>query len=113
MAGETLMEAGDRLWRVLMRRWPGMNWRTEVPVQGRLGLQRVAGRIDLLLDTPDRAMVLDHKSFPGPHEHWTDRALDHAPQLALYRHLVEAATGHPVVSILIHMPVVGMLLEIH
>ncbi|SMH39151.1 PD-(D/E)XK nuclease superfamily protein [Azospirillum lipoferum] len=113
MAGETLMEAGDRLWRILAHRWPRMGWHTEVPVQGRLGLQRVAGRIDLLLDTPDGAVILDHKSFPGSYDHWTDRALSHAPQLSLYRHLVEAATGRPVVGVFIHMPVVGILLEIH
>ncbi|PWC35929.1 UvrD-helicase domain-containing protein [Azospirillum sp. TSO35-2] len=107
-----LVEAGDRLWRVLAQRWPGATWRTEVPVHGRLGLQRVTGRIDLLLETADGVVIVDHKSFPGPHDQWTARALEHAPQLALYRHLVEAATERPVTGTVIHMPVVGTLLEV-
>lgn len=112
MAGETLVEAGDRLWRAVARLWPGAAWRTEVPVHGRLGLQRATGRIDLLLETADDFVILDHKSFPGPHDRWAERALEHAPQLALYRRLVEAATGRAVTGTFIHMPVVGTLLEV-
>lgn len=112
VAVETLAEAGDRLWRTIADRWPGAEWRTEVPVHGRLGLQRVTGRIDLLLEAADGLVIIDHKSFPGPHVQWPARALEHAPQLALYRRLVEAATGRTVIGTFIHMPVVGTLLEV-
>ncbi|WP_448190488.1 UvrD-helicase domain-containing protein [Azospirillum sp. sgz301742] len=112
VAERTLTEAGDRLWCAIARLWPGAGWRTEVPVHGRLELQRVAGRIDLLVETAGGLVILDHKSFPGPHDHWAERALEHAPQLALYRHLVEEAAGRPVTGTFIHMPVVGMLLEV-
>lgn len=110
--GELLVEAGDRLWRALARLWPGAGWRTEVPVHGRVGLQRVGGRIDLLVDAADGLVILDHKAFPGPFDRWTARALAHAPQLALYRRMVEAATGRPVRGCFIHMPVVGTLLDL-
>ncbi|WP_448208295.1 UvrD-helicase domain-containing protein [Azospirillum sp. sgz302134] len=112
LAAEPLVEAGDRLWRALARLWPGSGWRTEVPVHGRVGLQRVNGRIDLLVDAADGLVILDHKAFPGPFDQWTARALAHAPQLALYRRMVEAATGRPVHGCFIHMPVVGTLLDL-
>ncbi|BAI73380.1 uvrD/REP helicase [Azospirillum sp. B510] len=109
---DALVEAGDRLWRLLAARWPGAGWRCEVPVQGRLGLQRVSGRIDLLVDAGAGWVILDHKAFPGPHERWGERALEHAPQLALYARLVAEASGRPVLGCFIHMPVVGRLLEL-
>lgn len=112
MAAEALVEAGDRLWRLLAARWPGAVWRCEVPVQGRLGLQRVSGRIDLLVDAGAGWVILDHKAFPGPHERWGERALEHAPQLALYARLVAEASRRPVLGRFIHMPVVGRLLEV-
>ena len=112
LAGELLVEAGDRLWHALARLWPGASWRTEVPVHGRVGLQRVGGRIDLLVDTADGLAILDHKAFPGSFDQWTARALAHAPQLALYRRMVEEATGRPVRGSFIHMPVVGTLLDL-
>jgi ATP-dependent helicase/nuclease subunit A len=112
VADAVLVEAGDRLWRAVARHWPGASWRTEVPVHGRLGLQRVSGRLDLLLETAEGLVILDHKSFPGPHDEWHARALEHAPQLMLYRQLVEAAARRPVTGTLIHMPVVGTLLKV-
>lgn len=112
MEAAALVEAGDRLWRALVTRWPGARWRCEVPVQGRLGLQRASGRIDLLVDAGTGWVILDHKAFPGPHERWGERALEHAPQLALYARLVAEASGRPVLGCFIHMPVVGRLLEV-
>ncbi|CBS87253.1 UvrD-helicase domain-containing protein [Azospirillum lipoferum] len=111
-AAAPLVEAGDRLWRALSRLWPGAGWRTEVPVHGRLGLQRIGGRIDLLVDAADGVVIIDHKAFPGAFDQWAARALAHAPQLSLYRRMVEEATGSPVRGCFIHMPVVGMLLDL-
>lgn len=111
-AAPHLVEVGDRLWRALSRLWPGAGWRTEVPVHGRLGLQRISGRIDLLVDAPSGAVIIDHKAFPGAFDQWTARALAHAPQLSLYRRMVEEATGVPVRGCFIHMPVVGTLIDL-
>lgn len=109
---EHLVEAGDRLWSYLDVHFPGYRRFTEWPVHGRIGQQRVSGRIDLLLDGPDGLVVIDHKTFPGDVDQWTARAMTYAPQLALYGQLVEAATGRLVVGHLVHMPVVGVLLDI-
>ncbi len=102
LALDHLVEAGDRLWSHLDAHFAGYRRLTEWPVHGRVGLQRVSGRIDLLLDGPDGYVVIDHKTFPGAVDQWTDRAIAHAPQLALYGRLVEAATGRPVVGYFVH-----------
>jgi hypothetical protein len=43
---------------------------------------------------------------------WEPKALSYAPQLGLYRELVERATDRPVSSCWVHMPVIGKLIEI-
>ncbi|MBY0546116.1 MAG: UvrD-helicase domain-containing protein [Candidatus Obscuribacterales bacterium] len=84
----------------------------ECPVVGRVGLQRVSGRIDMLIETEAGFVVLDHKSFPGPYNHWIKKALSYSKQLDLYSTLVTEATGKPVIEKLIHMPVVGKILTL-
>lgn len=84
----------------------------EVPVVGRFGDQRVAGRIDLLLEDADSFIIIDHKSFPGGMDQWPSKALEYAPQLALYGQMVERATGKKVRQCLVHMPVVGAIMDV-
>lgn len=73
--------------------------------------QRVTGIIDLLLDTPDGWVVIDHKSFPGPEIAWPERALSHAGQLALYQEALTRAT-RPVATTWIHFVTGGALVEV-
>ncbi len=89
-----------------------MRIRTEVPVHGRLGLQRASGRIDLLLASDTEIILIDHKTFPGGYDTWLPKALSYAPQMGLYRELVERATDQPVSSCWVHMPVIGKLIEV-
>jgi ATP-dependent exoDNAse (exonuclease V) beta subunit len=74
--------------------------------------QRVQGWVDLLIDTADGWVLVDHKSFPGKKEHWEKHALEYAGQLDLYRRAVEQATGKPVRSQWIHFCIGGGLVEI-
>jgi hypothetical protein len=64
------------------------------------------------LETPAGIVIIDHKSFPGSKDRRQERALSHAPQLALYREAVAKATGKSVIATIIHMPVVGEMIEI-
>ncbi len=112
LSADHLLLASDRLRAFVAEHWPQAVWRREVPVQGRRGLQRVSGRIDLLLDTTEGAVLIDHKSFPGRAEQWSEKAAGFAPQLSLYAELVTAATGRPVLARYIHMPIVGALVEL-
>jgi ATP-dependent exoDNAse (exonuclease V) beta subunit len=112
LTASQLVEAHDRLRTFVESTFGQVRWHTEMPVSGRLGLRRVAGTIDLLLESDDRLMIVDHKSFPGRFEEWENRALSHSPQLALYKHMVEQATLRKVTDTYIHMPVLGAVVRI-
>ena len=77
-----------------------------------MGDQKSSGWIDLLVETPDGYVIIDHKGFPGSHEDSERKALEYGPQLARYKEAVEKATGRPVLKTFIHMPVVGNMLEV-
>jgi ATP-dependent exoDNAse (exonuclease V) beta subunit len=88
-------------------------WLREWPIHLKKGDQKTKGWIDLLLKTPSGGLVIiDHKSFPGSKEKREEKALSHAPQLAIYREAVEKATEKSVIATIIHMPVVGEMMEL-
>ena len=89
-----------------------MTIRSEVPVFARRNGQRLNGRIDLLLTGDDRAIVIDHKSYPGAFDTWEAKALGYAPQLALYASAIRDATGSTDVQTWVHLPIVGQLIRV-
>ncbi|WP_289016075.1 UvrD-helicase domain-containing protein [uncultured Methylobacterium sp.] len=107
-----LVEAADRLWSFLARRFPHARIRREVPVFAPVASQFTVGRIDLLVDWGDAFAIVDHKSFPGRLEQWEGRAVGAAPQLAAYAQAVAAATGAPCTGLFVHMPLVGTVIEV-
>ena len=85
----------------------------EWPVQGVLdNCQRFAGWIDLLVDTPEGWILIDHKSFPGRSEEWAGQALGYSGQLAAYRTAVEVATERLVRSSWINFWIGGGMVEV-
>jgi ATP-dependent helicase/nuclease subunit A len=104
-----VVKSADRLWGWLALRWPGCNWRTEVPVFQRIGMQRLSGRVDLVVEHPEGLVVLDHKTFPGRLDDWASRAAAHLPQLRAYAGALESATGRPVTGLVLHLPVAGVV----
>ncbi len=109
---EHLVEMSDRLFVHLETAFPGMTVRAEVPVFGRRDGQRLTGRIDLLLDNGAKAVVIDHKSYPGAFDTWEKKALGHAAQLALYAAVVGEAAGCADVETWVHLPLVGQLIQV-
>ena len=109
---EHLVEMSDRLFAHIETEFPGMTICAEVPVFGRRYGQRLAGRIDLLLTNGARAVVIDHKSYPGAFDTWEAMALGYAAQLALYASVVRGAAGSAEVETWVHMPVVGQLIQV-
>jgi ATP-dependent exoDNAse (exonuclease V) beta subunit len=107
-----LIEMSDCLHSYLSRAYPGMRMRTEVPIHGRRGLQRISGRIDLLLDNDERSVIIDHKTFPGSFDAWIEKARGYGLQLDLYRDVVIQATGRPAVETWIHLPIIGRMIEL-
>jgi ATP-dependent helicase/nuclease subunit A len=110
--GQPVVGPSDRLHHFVTERWPRARWRREVPIFGCLNNQQVSGRIDLLIETDEGCVILDHKTFPGAPDTWAEKALSFAPQIALYRRIVADAVARPILASFIHMPVVGMLIRI-
>jgi ATP-dependent helicase/nuclease subunit A len=71
----------------------------------------VAGAIDLLLDTPDGVVVIDHKTFPGGQPAWAQMATTFAPQMAAYAELLRAA-GKTVLGAWVHFPMAGGVVRV-
>lgn len=90
----------------LAKRWPGCPVYVEVPIEadGPNGT-RIRGRIDLLVETPDGWILLDHKSNPGGAARDEDLVAEHGPQLESYGHALLTATGKPVTQRWLYLPV--------
>jgi ATP-dependent helicase/nuclease subunit A len=111
-AAADALTASERLHAALADRFPEGVLRREAPVTAKLGEQLVQGRIDLLVENGEGGAIVDHKSFPGRMEHWEAKAIEHAPQVALYAEAVKAASGRSCDDLFVHMPVVGALLRV-
>lgn len=112
LAPRDVVGAADRLWDFCANRWPNARVVPEWPIFGRAGLQRIQGRIDLLLETDSGFIIVDHKTYPGRSDTWEERVAAYAPQLALYARLCTAATGKEVNSLFVHLPIIGSMLSI-
>ena len=78
----------------------------------RIGDQRASGRVDLLLETAEGFVIIDHKTFPGAPDTWVEKAKEFSPQLAIYSQMIAQATGRHVLQSFIHMPIVGVFIGI-
>ena len=106
----SLIEASKRLDLFIADRWPDSRQHREVPVFSSIGDQRASGRIDLLLETGEGFVIIDHKSFPGAPHTWVEKAKQFSPQLALYGHMISQATSRPILHSFVHMPIVGAVI---
>lgn len=107
-----VLAANDRLLVEISTRWPGAKVHREVPIAANIGDQLVTGRIDCLVEHATGFAIIDHKSFPGSRDTWDERAIGHAPQVALYADALGQARPDAACELYIHMPVVGGLLRI-
>jgi ATP-dependent exoDNAse (exonuclease V) beta subunit len=71
--------------------------------------QQTAGYIDLLLETGDGFVIIDHKSFMGRITNWSEKALSYSGQLAAYR---ASRQDLAIKSTWIHFPSGGGMVEI-
>jgi ATP-dependent exoDNAse (exonuclease V) beta subunit len=71
--------------------------------------QVIQGWIDMLVETEEGYVVIDHKSYPGKDvEEWAKK---HVVQLMMYKKAIESVKGKPVIDVLLHLPVSGIVLE--
>ena len=84
----------------------------EVPIVHAFDDGRVVrGFVDVLAETPQGWLVIDHKSSPQPASRWSEEALQHSGQLATYAGALRAA-GRKVARCLVHFAVTGGLVEV-
>lgn len=74
--------------------------------------QHLNGRIDLLLDTPEGYILIDHKSSPLAMDKWDGLAEEYGGQLAAYSQTVERVTGRKVKESWLFMPIAGGCLNV-
>ena len=107
-----VVAAGNRLKEFMDKQYPGYKAFKEWPISLRNDAgQLMQGWIDLLLESPDGYVIIDHKSYPGPDSE--ERVKKYVPQLRNYKEAVEKATGKPVIDMLLHLPISGLFIRVN
>ena len=102
----------QRFTHQMRERFAPSRMEVEVPLCHELEDGRsVRGFVDLLAETSDGWLIVDHKSSPQRKSTWRDEALKHASQLRAYRDALVAA-GRSVAGCYIHFAVTGGLVEV-
>lgn len=74
--------------------------------------QIVTGWIDLLIETDDGFVLIDHKASPRARSDWEEISLGYSGQLEAYAESIAYTTNKPVISCWIHFAVTGGLVEV-
>ncbi len=109
-----VVEMASNFINSVRRKFQPLNLFVEYPIQfiNKHG-QEIKGWIDLLLETAEGWVIIDHKSSPKARSEWNDTALGYSGQLATYRNALEAASDKPVLSTWIHFAITGGLIEVN
>ncbi|MEY4374123.1 MAG: hypothetical protein RL760_289, partial [Candidatus Eisenbacteria bacterium] len=108
-----LARSAEALRAWIAKRWPDAVWRREWSIQRRLPEgSEVHGYADLVLETRDGLVVIDHKCLNCT----LDEALGHAAgyhgQLSAYADVLTRALGRPVIGRWIHLTFQGVCVEL-
>jgi len=110
---EALVRQISALDRWIVTRWPVCRRYAEIPFESVLATgQVVHGRIDLLLETADGWVLLDHKSNPAPRDRWGLLAAEHGGQLSVYVDALARITGRTVTETWLVLPVAAGAIRI-
>jgi ATP-dependent exoDNAse (exonuclease V) beta subunit len=113
ISADYLVQASDCLHSFILSKWPDAIWHREYPVFLRQDNGTiVSGFIDLLLETRNGFIIIDHKSFPGSADEAKERAAGFAGQLRVYAKAVNEATGKKIVGSFIHLPILGLIASV-
>jgi ATP-dependent helicase/nuclease subunit A len=97
----------DALYGFLRKRYNVLQIMTEWPVQMKVAQQCVVGTVDMIVETTEGWVIIDHKSFPGPMKEWQQESVIYGGQLKTYAETLEKATGKAVMDCFIHFMVGG------
>ncbi|MHC6219809.1 UvrD-helicase domain-containing protein [Arthrobacter sp. MMS24-S77] len=108
---ELLLSSGTRFEAYLETEFPGWIRHREAAISWRPENRVMEGWIDLLLESPEGFVLVDHKTYPGndPEGHILEKYLG---QMAAYREALVAAAGKPVLRTLMHLPALGQVYEV-
>ena len=109
---DTANGSAERLIRAIEEHFSPISYATEFPIryQNEHG-QLLSGWIDLLVETKDGYIIIDHKASPRARADWEEIALGYSGQLAAYAEAINKATKKAVVGAWIHFGVTGGLVE--
>jgi ATP-dependent exoDNAse (exonuclease V) beta subunit len=103
----SLLEASDRLNGWLRQRWTAATLHREVPLSMlRESGTLVSGIADLLVETPQGWVVVDHKTHVGSQAELEKYAVGVVGQLSAYAEIL-AGLGREVVACVVHFPLAG------
>jgi ATP-dependent helicase/nuclease subunit A len=109
-----VLDAANALRTELLRRFPDGIVSTEVPISRRMQSGTVLrGAVDLVAASSVGLAVIDHKVFIGSPEACVELARDAYGQVASYGETLAEATGLPIAAFMIHLPLSGLLVELH
>jgi ATP-dependent exoDNAse (exonuclease V) beta subunit len=109
---DQVVECGERWQRFLHEDLAATAVNSEVPFTWTNDdHQRAQGWIDQLVTTADGQIIVDHKTYPGadPTGHVAAKYLG---QMAVYRQAITDITGTVPARILIHLPLLGSVVEV-
>jgi ATP-dependent helicase/nuclease subunit A len=111
---EAADECADRLIKMIEERFKPIAYYTEYPIHYTTDDgQIVTGWIDLLLETAEGFVLIDHKASPRAKSDWTEIALGYSGQLAAYATGIVMSTNKPVLGQWIHFAATGGLVAVN
>ena len=106
-------DSAKRLIDKLDERFTPLHYYTEFPLYYTTADgQVVSGWIDLLVETPEGFVLIDHKASPRARSDWEEIALGYSGQLAAYADGINRAMDKPVIARYIHFAVTGGMVEV-
>lgn len=113
ISNEDLILISNRLHQFLSSEFGEFELHRECPVFAKIGGQRVRGSIDMLVETAECFHIIDHKSFPGSEATCIEKAYSFKSQLKSYADAMNLAGANKKVDrLLIHMPILGSIVQI-
>ena len=113
MSAEELITISDRLQNWIFNTWSEVKVHREIPIRHRLvNGTLIEGTADLVLETNEGLVIIDHKTFPGNKDQCRRKALEFAGQLDAYVNALETATGKDVIGKYIYFPISGYVVLI-
>jgi len=110
---ETANECTNRLINTINGKFQPINYSVEYPIRYTSDTgQIVSGWIDLLLETENGLILIDHKASPRTRSDWEEIALNYSGQLNSYVEGLSKTHEKSVIGRWVHFAVMGGLVEV-